>query len=171
MSANLDVAVSQDSDSIYQALQQSSLSEGLTPEQCLNLARVVETRELADREVLISEGRTDSSLYAIVEGRLEVTRDVSGGEWVTLAVLREGDLAGEMGFVDGIPHSATLRAMGDTRVLSLSREALESLIDTDPHVVYQLMQTIVRAVHKILTRMNQQFVEMNNYISKQHGRY
>lgn len=171
MSANTDVAVAQNSDSIYQALQRSSLSEGLTEEQCMNLAKVLETRELSDREALISEGHTDNCLYMIVDGRLEVTRDVSGGEWLTLAVLKEGDIAGEMGFIDGTPHSATLRAMGETHVLSLSREALESLIDTDPHVVYKLMQTIVRAVHKILTRMNQQFVEMNNYISKQHGRY
>lgn len=171
MSGNTEVAVAQDSDSIFQALQNSSLSEGLTTDQCLNLAKVIEPRVLKDHEVLISEGRTDSSLYAIVEGRLEVTRDVSGGDFVTLAVLKEGDFAGEMGFVDGTPHSATLRAMGETKVLSLSRDALESLIDTDPHAVYKLMQTIVRAVHKILTRMNQQFVEMNNYISKQHGRY
>ncbi|MFC1684630.1 cyclic nucleotide-binding domain-containing protein [Pseudomonadota bacterium] len=158
-------------DNINQSLQRSSLAEGLTEEQCLNLAKIIETRELTDREALITEGQTDNCLYVIVEGRLEVTRDVSGGEWLTLAVLKEGDFAGEMGFIDGTKHSATLRAMGETQVLTLSRDALESLIDTDPHAVYKLMQNIVRTVHKILMRMNQQYVEMNNYISKQHGRY
>jgi hypothetical protein len=34
-----------------------------------------------------------------------------------------------------------------------------------------MMQTIVQAVHQILRRMNAQYVEMSNYITKQHGRY
>lgn len=155
----------------YDSLRQSSLTSGLSDQQCQTLAKTVEIHQLKDHEVLISEGHTDNCLYIISSGRLEVTRNVGGNEWVTLALLNPGEFAGEMGFVDGTSHSATLRATGKTEVFSLSRKALESLIDIDPHLVYELMRNIVRTVHKILTRMNQQYVEMNNYITKQHGRY
>lgn len=154
-----------------ESLKRSDITDGLTDEQCETLAGVIEVHALKDSEILISEGCTDNRLYIIDHGRLEVTRGVQGGNWVTLAILKDGDFAGEMGFIDGSVHSATLRSMGDTRILSLSRDSLESLIDSNPHLVYKLMQTIIRVVHKILTRMNQQYVEMNNYISKQHGRY
>jgi CRP-like cAMP-binding protein len=171
MNASTESVPTVDSEGLYQLLRKSALAEGLSDEHCRALSQIVEVRELNDRETLISEGYTDACLYLITKGRLEVTRNVSGGQWITLAVLEENDFAGEMGFIDGTPHSATLRALGAAQVFSLPKAAFESLIDTDPHLVYKLMQTIVRAVHKILTRMNQQFVEMNNYISKQHGRY
>jgi CRP/FNR family cyclic AMP-dependent transcriptional regulator len=34
-----------------------------------------------------------------------------------------------------------------------------------------VMRTIVRTVHTTLKRMNMQYIEMTNYISKSHGRY
>jgi len=157
--------------SIFAALKRSDISAGLTDEEDQVLANIIEIHDLSDGDILISEGHTDDRLFIIDRGRIEVTRGTPGGDWVTLAILKDGDFAGEMGFIDGSVHSATLRSMGNTHVLSLSREGLESLIDTHPHLVYKLMQTIIRAVHKLLTKMNQQYVEMNNYITKQHGRY
>jgi len=154
-----------------ESIKRSDISAGLTEEQCQVLADAIEVHNLSDGDILISEGHKDNRLFMIDKGRIEVTRGTQGGDWVTLAILKDGDFAGEMGFIDGSVHSATLRSMGKSRVLSLSRDALESLIDSHPHLVYKLMQTIIRVVHKLLTKMNQQYVEMNNYITKQHGRY
>ncbi len=154
-----------------ESLTRSDISAGLTDEYIEVLADTIEIINLSDGDILMSEGHTDDRLFIIDQGRIEVTRNTQGGDWVTLAILKSGDFAGEMGFIDGSVHSATLRSMGDARVLSLSRDALEALIDSHPHLVYKLMQTIIRVVHKLLTKMNQQYVEMNNYITKQHGRY
>ncbi len=154
-----------------ESIKRSDISAGLTEEQCQVLADAIEVHNLSDSDILISEGHTDNRLFMIDKGRIEVTRGTQGGDWVTLAILKDGDFAGEMGFIDGSVHSASLRSMGKSRVLSLSRDTLESLIDSHPHLVYKLMQTIIRVVHKLLTKMNQQYVEMNNYITKQHGRY
>ena len=38
-------------------------------------------------------------------------------------------------------------------------------------LVYRVMRAIMREVHGILRRMNVQYVELTNYITKQHGRY
>jgi CRP/FNR family transcriptional regulator, cyclic AMP receptor protein len=100
-----------------------------------------------------------------------VTRNTAGGEWVMLQLLRQGDIAGEMGFLDGKEHSATLRAMGETQIYSLQRPALEALVENHPLLVYRVMRAIVRSVHAILLRMNLEYVELTNYITKQHGRY
>jgi CRP/FNR family cyclic AMP-dependent transcriptional regulator len=34
-----------------------------------------------------------------------------------------------------------------------------------------VMRAIMRTVHRILRSMNLQYVELTNYIAKQHGRY
>jgi len=155
----------------YEIVCMSPLGIELQQADCKVLADVIDTRQLQDGEVLIKEGSTDDSLHVIIGGKLEVTRDVGGGEHVTLHMLKQGDFAGAMGFVDGKEHSATLRAVGETEVYTMRRKEFESLIDTHPQLVYQVMRAIIRSVHSTLVRMNQQFVEMNNYIMKAHGRY
>jgi len=155
----------------FETLRRSPLTEGMSDEQCRLLVGISTSRVLKNEEVLIAEGRIDNSFHVILEGSLAVTKDTGGGDWVTLTVLRTGDLAGALGFVDGRPHSATLRAAGEAVVCSFERDKLEGLLDVDPWVVYRVMQAIVHSVHNILTRMNAQYVEMTNYITKQHGRY
>jgi CRP-like cAMP-binding protein len=160
-----------DAQTKYETLRGSPISANLDDEQCRLLADIATFRSLATDEVLMAEGRVDNMLHVITDGMLAVTKDAGGGEWTTLAILRVGDLAGELGFIDGRPHSATLRAVGDTEVFSFDREKLEEVLETHPWVVYRLMQTIIQAVHGIVRRMNSQYVEMSNYITKQHGRY
>jgi len=160
-----------DPSTLYDTLRKSPLTANLDDAQCRVLAGIAEERRLMGDEVLIEEGHTDHAFHVIIDGMLAVTRDCGGGDWATLAILRPGDLAGELGFVTGRPHSASLRAVGDTTVFSFERERLEGLLEEHPWVVYRMMQTIVQAVHQILRRMNAQYVEMSNYITKQHGRY
>jgi CRP-like cAMP-binding protein len=152
-------------------LKKSSLGEELTESQCEILAGIITVRELEDGDVLFNEGDKDDALHVIAQGRLEVVRSTGAGEWVTLHILREGDMAGELSFVDGLEHSAGLRAVGSSKVFSLTRKQFEGLLQQDAELVYNVMRAIVRTVHDILRRMNLHYVEMSNYIAKQHGRY
>jgi CRP-like cAMP-binding protein len=143
----------------------------LNDAQAQIVAELVEGHSLADGDILIQEGEVGNELHIIVKGHMAVTRESGEGDWITLHTLRPHDLAGELGFLDDLEHSATLRALGAVEVFSLKRDRLESLIDTQPRIVYLVMRAIVREVHGILRRMNIQQVELSNYISKQHGRY
>ena len=135
------------------------------------LAGVISIRHLNEDDILIKEGTTDDALHVVISGRLAATRNTGGDEYVTLHTLHDGDMAGAMGFIDGTDHSATLRALCATEVYTLERPAFESLLETHPALVYKVMRAIIRSVHSTLLRMNRQFVEMNNYIMKEHGRY
>lgn len=149
----------------------SPLGAELSRAQAAALADKVAVLCMKDGDFLLEEGHSDSVLYVIVSGKLEVTKSVGGAEYVTLQLLHTGDMAGELGFIDGLEHSAGLRAVGNCVVYSLSRENLESFLKTDPELTYKVMRAITRTVHGILRRMNIQHVEMQNYITKQHGRY
>ncbi|MEJ2633426.1 MAG: cyclic nucleotide-binding domain-containing protein [Acidihalobacter sp.] len=151
-------------------IKNSPLSQDLNERDCGFLEEVMCTRTLGKDEVLLREGETDYMLHFVVSGRLAVTKDAAG-ESVTLHIMGPGGLAGEMGFVDGAPHSASLIALEEVTVLCLEREAFEKLVPEHPNLTYHFMRAIVRLGHTTLKRMNMQFVEMNNYITKTHGRY
>ena len=147
------------------------LGEDLSKQDCDMLASAFRLRDLMAGEVLLREGEVDDTLSIVVEGEMSVTRDVGDGEYVILHHLKPGDISGAMGFIDGTSHSATLRAYRNTKVITLHRADLENMIDPHPQLVYRVMRMIVRSVHATVLRMNRQFVEMSNYISKEHGRY
>ena len=147
------------------------LNEDIDEKECGILSGAFELKKLSADEVLLREGEQDDSLYIIIDGDIIATRDAGGGDYVILNHLKSGAIAGAMGFIDGSSHSATLRANKDSHVLALHRDVLEGMIDTHPQLVYKVMKMIVRSVHQTLLGMNQQFVEMNNYIMKEHGRY
>ena len=155
-----------------QLLRDSALATELDAKQCAVLAELVKVRDLADGELLVDEGKSDDHVYVVVSGTLAVARQVPpGGQWINLNVLTKGDLAGELAFMDGKPHYAALRAVGPTKILSLQRERLESLLGSEPIIAYRVMRAIFRIVHAILHRMALQASELTNYIYKQHGKY
>ena len=155
---------------IAKLVQHSPLGVELENGEVEFLGSLMEERRLSDGEFLIEDGGSDDSLHVILDGKVEVVKR-SGGDYASLAVLREGELAGELSFIDGTPHTVGIRALCDTHVLSLTREAFEGIIDTHPQLVYKVMRAVARSAHRIVHRMNTEFMELSNYIFKQHGRY
>lgn len=152
-------------------IEQCALGRELEGGACAVLGSFSQVRDLAEGEILFREDEADDCVHMIISGKLAVTRRTGGGAEAILHVIEAGDLAGEMGFVDNTPHSATVKALTAARVVSLDRTKFEALIDTNPRLVYDVMRAIVRRVHRTLRRMNLQYVELTNYISQTHGRY
>ncbi len=149
----------------------SRLGQGLDPGQLQVLASVLQVQQHAAGEVLAAEGSSDSRLWALLDGRLTVVKRLGQDEEQLLLTLLPGDMAHELGFLDGAERYASLVAATPALTLVLERTALESLVDSHPRVVYAVMCAIVRAVHQVQTRMAVQTTELTNYVVKQHGRY
>jgi CRP-like cAMP-binding protein len=149
----------------------SALGAELTPEEAEALDALMSSQELADGDYLITEKTNDDSLHVLLKGKLEVVKSTGAGETASLAVLRDGELAGELSFIDGEPHTVALRALCDCSVISLARGEFERIVDQQPQLVYKVMRAIARSSHRIVHRMNLQYVELSNYVFKQHGRY
>ena len=154
-----------------EAVRASPIGRALTEEQSRVLAGLVNLRSWQRGDVLAQEGTVDDRLIAIVEGSVAVVKHRGTPDESLLVTLHAGDLAHELGFLDGTPRNASLVAAEATRVLVLTRKALESVVDTQPRIVYEVMCAIVRAAHRVQARLSVQAVELMNYVFKQHGRY
>jgi len=152
-------------------VRKSKIGNELTEEQCKTLADLVEVHEYADGDVLVAEGTSDDCLRVVVSGALAVAKHSPEGEWVRLNVLTAGDLAGELAFLDSKPRYAALVALGPTRVFSLQRSKLESLLDKHSLIVYRVMRSITRFAHEVLHRSGAQTAELTSYIFKTRAKY
>ena len=153
------------------AIRESPLGLDLSDTQCRLLASVAGLVCLDAGRQLADAGHRDNTLYIVSDGSLEVSKGTGEGGHVMLQTLHAGDMACIMGFIDGAAHSADVTALSQCELITLGRSDLEALLDRDPELVYLVMRAVVRAAHGIIGQMNNQFVEMNNYITHQHGPY
>jgi len=156
---------------VLDTLRASSLAAELTDAQCRTLAGLVTLRHCTEGEVVVREGTSDSHLYLIVAGSVTVARAAGTPEEVVLFTLGRGDTIGELSFLDDNVHFASVVSHGATTLLALERERFESLLGTDPQILYRVMRAIVRRVHQQQHRLSAQATELTNYITKTHGRY
>ncbi|MDH4216412.1 MAG: cyclic nucleotide-binding domain-containing protein [Gallionella sp.] len=157
---------------VIDTLHNSAITEELNIAEVKILAGLFEVDEYKAGEVISSHADKKDNLYILAQGEIEV-KTQSGNAENTIHVLKPGDLAGIITFVGGAAtqHSATLYALGDTKVLTLERNKFETLLNSHPMIVYKVMRGIVRNVHSIVRHMNAQSSEMSNYIFRTHGRY
>lgn len=165
-------------DLILQTLHNSTLAEELRGAEVEALARIITVREYRAGEIIVKQGDNASdnelrdTLLILASGEVEATA-TTGGEKATLHLLKQGDLAGIIGFVGGnvAQVSANVVAKTDSKLLLLDRNRFEALLNSQPAIVYYVMRGIVRHVHGIVRRMNMQSVEMSNYLYRIQGRY
>lgn len=161
-------------DIIMHVLRNSSLTEELRNSEIELLASLVAVRDYKAGEYILKPGDVElkDTLLILGSGDVEATA-VTGGEKATLHLTTPGEIACIIGFVGGnvMQINTTVVSKTDSRVLLLDRTRFESLLNTNPAIVYYVMRGIVRNVHGIVRRMNMQSVEMSNYVFKQGGRY
>jgi len=103
-----------------------------------------------DGEAIIRQGDAGDVMYEILAGQVEVRQEREGEE-VRLAVLDKGDFFGEMAIFEREKRSATVRAQGEVRVLTIDKKILLRRISEDPSLAL-----------RILERMSHRIREMNN---------
>ena len=148
-------------------IKQSVLGQDLSEQDAHLLASITRHRTLEAGDILYAEGEQDNNLYVIVRGKVAVGKD-EGGRWMDIATLKEGAVAGEMSFVDGNPHTLTLKAIKPTEVLIINRDDFEKLVDQSPMTCYHIMRAIVRNGHRLQKEMNSRFLEMSRFIQNQY---
>ncbi len=93
-----------------------------------------EFKALAAGEKAITEGAQVSGLVLVLAGELVVQKEDQEGGMMSLSILREGDLAGEIALLKGLRATATVAASRKTAVAILGRPAFETLIKQHPKI-------------------------------------
>lgn len=152
-------------ESCINCIRASALGAELTDEQLHTLRDVVEVHMLSKGEILISEGECDDHLYAIASGELEICRASDRGREISLQRLGPGSLTGELGFLEGLKRTATVRAKQDVCIVSLHRDRLEGLLAVDPWLAYRIMRAVVRSAHGTVGNLDTAYADFVRFVS------
>jgi CRP-like cAMP-binding protein len=101
-----------------------------------------------DGQILIRQGEVGDCMYVIQKGQVAVFREKDGHE-VGLAVLGEGEILGEMAVFEREVRSATVRALGEVRALTVDKKNFLRRIREDPSLGFRLMQLMSKRVRDL----------------------
>ena len=104
--------------------------------------------------VIIEEGTVGDWVYVILEGAVKVRKKTPKGS-VTVDTLKEGDVFGEMGFLEGGKRlrSASVVASGDVWVGVLDGEKLTRDLEELPSNLRALIRSLVLKLREITTNV------------------
>lgn len=103
-----------------------------------------------DGEIIIRQGDVGRYLYIIQEGQVEVVVEEDGQE-IRLAVRTAGQPIGEMELFGDEPSCATVRALGQARILTVDRKRFLHRLHEDPSLAYNMLQTMSHRARELST--------------------
>ena len=116
--------------------------------------------EVFKNEDIIQEDSTATSvLYVLLEGRVSVEferypPDMVDQDRAQLAILRPGDIFGEIAFLKGKRRSANVKAIDETRVLQIDGEKLNEIFQKSPQIGYTVMRNMALILAQRIENIN-----------------
>ncbi len=94
--------------------------------------------------VVLTEGETGDSLYAIISGRVKIFIGDEDGREIILKILGPGDFFGEMSLIDKQPRSASVSTLENSTFKVLSHTAFETAVEKAPRIATLVMQALAK---------------------------
>jgi CRP/FNR family cyclic AMP-dependent transcriptional regulator len=105
-------------------------------------------RSYSDGENIVFQGDSGDCMFVMLHGQAEVIRGESGGE-VLLTVLEAGDVFGEMALFGKEPRSATVRAKGEARVITVDKRGFLKRVHQDPSLAFQILRKMSQRIRSL----------------------
>lgn len=107
-----------------------------------------------DGDVIVNEGDETREMYIIQAGSVAVTRNINGQD-VELARLHRGDFFGEMSLLESEARNATIRALGETRLLVIKPGSLLLKIRRNPTFALEMLQKLSSRVRSLNNQLKE----------------
>jgi CRP-like cAMP-binding protein len=101
-----------------------------------------------DGEVIVRQGDVGECMYVIQDGQVEVVIEDNGIE-VVLAERGEGEFFGEMAIFDRDVRSATVRAKGQVRAITVDKKSFLRRIHKDPSLAFRIVETMSHRIREL----------------------
>jgi CRP-like cAMP-binding protein len=146
-------------EEISSMLLDSDLFNHLSPAELHAAARYFSINKIAQDETIFDEGDIGSFMCIVHSGSVSVIKANQNGELVQVATLHHGRAFGEMAVLDGERRSATCVSAEDSILLTLSKEALDQMLEEHPRIGADVIRAIAISLSRRLRMAVGQLVD------------
>jgi CRP-like cAMP-binding protein len=125
-----------------QYLHTIDIFRDLSHDEIEQLGKRAPMRRVPAGTLFYSPEQPTEVLFILKEGRVRLYHLSPGGRELTLAVLEEGTIFGEMSLLGQQLQSSFAQALSPCLLCLMSREDVKTLLLDDPRIAYRLLETI-----------------------------
>lgn len=109
-------------------------------------------KKYADGDVIIRQGEPGNCMFVIQSGEVEAIAEADGRE-LRLRTMGPNDFFGEMALFEQETRTATIRAVGPARVLTIDKKNFLAGIHEDPSLAFRVVQTMSHRIRDLTDRL------------------
>lgn len=114
---------------------------------------VVNEIHFKDGDYIFKEGTYGDWIYVVISGQVEISKCLRGQK-IVIETLREGDVFGEMSFIDKTPRSASAVAKGSVTIGILDRELLDYEFNKLSQDIRAVFKALVNRLRETTSRIS-----------------
>lgn len=118
-------------------------------------------KDYKDGSIIFEENSVGKEMYIIVSGKVKIIKGKGTVETI-LATLKEGEFFGEMSLFDNNPRSATVKAIGDIKLLEINQKNFLKKISKDPSLAFRILEKMSQRIRITDEKILNQVLEMKN---------
>jgi CRP/FNR family cyclic AMP-dependent transcriptional regulator len=121
----------------------------LTDEEFNSLQHIFIQRSYRRNQIIFLEEETGNYMYLVLTGKVKVSKSSSAGKETLLAIHKAGDFFGEMSLLDGKTSPATVSAMEDSKIISVSGMDFHKYLMHNEKVLLQIIDVLCARLRQV----------------------
>ncbi|OGV73537.1 MAG: hypothetical protein A3K19_32240 [Lentisphaerae bacterium RIFOXYB12_FULL_65_16] len=101
-----------------------------------------------DGETVVNQGEVGNCMHVVQSGQVAVLIAGPGGE-TQVGTLGTGDVFGEMALFTGEPRTATIRAQGRARILTVDKRQFLRRAHEDPSLAFSILHKMAHRIKEL----------------------
>jgi phosphoserine phosphatase RsbU/P len=114
-----------------------------------NLGASLQARVYPPGTIIMYEGDSSNSCYILLDGTVEIIKELGKEDERVLAIRADGALLGEMSlFSQDRRHTASVRAVSEVRLLQMTGADLDMLLKRQPQLAYKVVDLLSKRLEE-----------------------
>jgi CRP/FNR family cyclic AMP-dependent transcriptional regulator len=126
----------------------------LSPTELQEIIAISKLLRVRQGVTVVEEGDVGGAMYILVEGRVEVRKNLPGGEKTPLAPLAAPTVFGEMALIDRSPRSASVVTLTDAVLYQINLQAFNQLREALHPAAFKVLREVAPTMCQRLRQLN-----------------
>ena len=121
----------------------------LSDDEFDKLSHIFIVRVYRRNQIIFLEEETGNYMYLVLSGKVKVAKSSASGKETLLAIHRPGDFFGEMSLLDGQTSPATVSAIEDSKIISVSAADFHKYLLHNQKVLLQIINVLCARLRQV----------------------
>ncbi|MEK7287128.1 MAG: Crp/Fnr family transcriptional regulator [Elusimicrobiota bacterium] len=131
------------------ALKKITLFSGLSYPDLKRLAKLARVHHIPKGSLIFRKKMAGNHLFVVLRGRIKIFSELDQStKKKTFAYLEQGDFFGEMSLLDKKGRSLSAHSLGETELMTISRNEFQRLLAAEPSFALKVLKTTIERLRQ-----------------------